>query len=336
MKVLLKDIARSTGFTVNTVSRALRDKSDISDKTKKIIKRVAKEMNYIGDGIAGALRLGFTKTIAIILGDISNPYFAIIIRGIESEARNNGYNTIIINTEGKYNIEEQAIYSAINKKADGLILCPTQESDKDVRFLQENKIPFVLLGRRYKNINTDYVVSDDVKGGYIATKHLIDLGHKRILMLNAPKYISSAKERLQGYKKALKEEGIESNKDLIHSVSMESGKPQVLVKKVIESGLKFTAIFAFSDMMAWEAIYQLNILGYKIPQDFSVVGFDNIQSQLYFPMPLTTVNTYKSKTAKLLVEILLARIAGYDSLTHYNLIIDPELVIRKSTYDIRT
>jgi Transcriptional regulators len=332
-RVTLKDVALKTGFTVNTVSRALKSKDDISEATRELICKTAKEMGYIGDSIAGSLRSGVTRTIAVIVGDISNPLFAIMVKEIEIALRKKNYNTFIMNTEEKYDIEEKAIYSALSKKVDGIILCPTQKSDEDIKFLQNSGIPFVLMGRRFKESNSDYVVWNDVYGGYLATKHLIDLGHKRILLLNGPTYMSSASERFEGYKKALLENNIEPSDELVMEISTTSKESYKTVKKLIEADIKFTAIFAFSDFIAWEAIYTLNSLGYNVPKDIAVVGFDNIQSKLFFPVPLTTIDTQKTKTAQKVVDILLKKINS-DSNKQFKEIISTRLVIRESTSSI--
>ena len=194
--VRLKEIAIRTGFTINTVSRALKSKDDISPKTQKLIQDVAKEIGYINNSIAGALRSGFTKIIAVVLGDISNPHFAIMAKEIECAASRFQYATIIINTNENESIEKQALYSALSKKVDGIILCPCQKSNDNIAFLKKTGTPFVLIGRRVRDPHVDYAIADDTKGGYLATQHLINRGHKNILLLNGPKYISSARERV--------------------------------------------------------------------------------------------------------------------------------------------
>jgi len=238
-KVTLKDIASKTGFTANTVSRALKNKSDISEKTKNYISRVAKEMGYIPNNIAGSLRSGKTKTIATIVPDISDPLIAIWLNDIETRLRINGYNTFIINTEEKYENEEEAITLALSKNVDGIILCPTQKKNDDIKLLIKQGIPFVLLGRRFYDIGTDYVISDDVKGAFLAVDYLIKQGYKNVLFVNGPTYISSSKERLEGYKKALDENGILFKAELVKESNITAGNSSVLMKELINKKLKF-------------------------------------------------------------------------------------------------
>ena len=329
--IKLKDVAKETGFAINTVSRALKDKEDISEATRTHIKEAAKRMGYINNSLAGALRSGTTKSIAVILGDISNPHFSILVKEIERTARKHNYSTFIINTDESCDLEEEAIHSALGKKVDGIIICPTQKSVDNIKLLQKTGVPFVLIGRYFKELQTDYVVCNDINGGYLATKHLIERGHQRILFLNGPLYISSAYERLEGYKLALKESGIKYDAALVQEMSITSGESKKIVKKILEDQVKFTAVFCFSDMIAWETIYMLNKSGLKVPQDIAVIGFDNIQSKLSFPIPLTSICTSKSKMSCRAVNILLKRISNKSKTVTVNDVIDTKLVVRETT-----
>jgi LacI family transcriptional regulator len=288
-------------------------------------------MGYIRNVLAGSLRSGVTKTLAVILGDISNPHFSILVKEIETAARKYHYSTFILNTDESSALEEEAIRSALGKKVDGIILCPTQKNKESVAFLQRTGIPFVLIGRYFKGLDTDYVVCDDVQGGYLATRHLISKGHRDILFLNGPDCISSAKERLEGYGKALSESGIPFRPALVRKISVTSGQCGRIVTKLLQEKIAFTAIFAFSDMIAWEAIHTLNRFGKQVPQDIAVVGFDNIQSKLPFPVPLTTISTYKSRMSRHVVDILMKKISARDDAGTEKIVIETKLVVRGST-----
>jgi LacI family transcriptional regulator len=330
-KITLKDIAEKTGYSINTISHALKNKDDISETTKKYIQNIAKDMGYIGNDIAGALRSGTTKTIAIIMGDISNPHFGIIVKEIEDMLIKYDYNTIILNTDENSEREERAIFAALSKKVDGIIICPTQKSEDNVLFLKKLGIPFVLFGRRFSTIETDYVICNDVKGGYLATSHLIAKGHNKILFLNGPSYISSSIERYKGYRDALEDNNIEFNSKLIHEVAIKAGGCRKQLKSIIDDGIDFTAIFAFSDMIAWEAIFTLNEAGIKVPQDKAIVGFDNIQSRLFFPQQLTSIRSFKGKMSHKAVDILMKKINGGNRNCCTKEVIDVKLIERETT-----
>ena len=330
--VILKDIADKTGFTINTVSRALKGRSDISEATKILIRDTARKMGYVGNSLAGSLRSGVSKTIAVILGDISNPYFSIITKEIEREAGKYGYRVLILSTEEDEALEEEAIYSVLNKKVDGVILSPCQESMNSVSILRKNEIPFVLLGRHFQDNDMNYVVCDDINGGYAATKHLIEEGHKKILLLNGPGFLSPATERFLGYRKALKENGVPFSRQLVKEIRIITGSVSP-VEEALREGLRFTAVLAFSDLTAFETICVLNSLGLKVPEDISVVGFDNIQSDFRFPFPLTSVDTPKIEIADQAFSLLFGSMENKSD-RFCNKIIGNSLVVRGSTRKI--
>jgi LacI family transcriptional regulator len=296
-----------------------------------LIQKTAKEMGYINNSLASSLRSGSTKTIAIIVGDISNPHFAIMVKEIEKSIRKQDYVSLVLNTEESNELEEKAIHTAIGKQVDGIIICPVQKSVDNIDFLKRTGVPFVLLGRRFEREDFDYVVCDDTNGGYLITKHLIEKSHRNILFLNGPEHISSSRERLAGFNKAMQESGIEIQQDLVFEVGITSGDTRQVLKNAINEGKKFSAVIAFSDLMAWEAIFTLNKKGLLVPQDIAVVGFDNIQSRFFFPVPLTTVSNSKGKMSRRAVDLLLRKMHNPDLIQINQIVIDTTLVIREST-----
>lgn len=301
----LKDIAERTGYSINTVSRALRDKSDIAPATREKIKSIANEMGHINNMLASSLRLGYTKTIAVILGDVSNLHFAIMMKEIEGHAREKGYSSFLINTNEDEEIEFQAIQSAINKNVDGIIICPIQKSKHNIKYLQSTGIPFVLIGRYFEEIDTNYVICNDELGGFQATTKLLNLGHREILMLHGPSYISSARERLAGYIRAHNEQGIAIKKSLIHEIPVTAIGWEEVLKKIMEEQIAFSAVFAFSDMVAWNTWSYLRSRGYQVPTDVSIIGFDHIESRIQLPFKLTSVSSYKGQMSITAVDVLL-------------------------------
>lgn len=311
-KTTLKDVAQATGYSINTISKALKDKGDIAKDTRAKIKATAKEMGYINNSIAGALRSGMTKTIAIILGDISNPHFSIMVKEIENRARDFHYSTFILNTEEDMELEEKAIYTALGKKVDGMIICPVQKDASTIAYLQKTQVPFVLIGRHFDSLKTDYVVCNDLQGGYLATKHLLDYGHRRIAFFNGPDYISSARERLLGYQKALAEYDVPYDSRIVYQVPLEASRKSEQIRAILSREADYTAIFAFSDITAWEIIALLQEKSVKVPEDISVVGFDDIQSKFMFPFPLTSIRSFKSLMSIEATDLLIDKINNGD------------------------
>ena len=218
--VTLRDITKVTGFTVNTVSRALKGKEDISVGTRRFIQREARRLGYIPNALAASLRSGRTGSISAIIPDISDPLFAILLRDIESRLKEKNFDLFIQNTDENNDLEQRAVMASVSKKLDGVVICPCQKDTTPLQVMEDNSVPFVLLGRRFARNAYSYVVADDVKGGFLATRHLIERGHRDILFLNAPTCISSARERLQGYRKALEAAGIPLRTQMVREVAI--------------------------------------------------------------------------------------------------------------------
>lgn len=309
--ITLKDIARKTGYSSNTISRALRDKSDIGLDTRQKIKQLAAELGYVNNTMAISFRSGVTRTLAVILGDVANPHFAIMMREIEIRAREDGYSTFLLNTMEDEALEMKAIQTALHKNVDGIILCPTQKSRQNLDYLKKSTVPFVLIGRHEPDCS--YVVCDDEAGGYLATKALIEAGHRSILLLQGPLYISSARERLAGYLRAHQEAGILVDSRLIEEVPTLADGCANALTRLDHQGVHYTAIFAFSDMLAWEAWSYLQRQGRQVPKDCSLIGFDHIQSRLNLPFLLSSVSTFKGQMSSTAVELLLSQMTGKTS-----------------------
>lgn len=330
--ITLKDIAEKTGFSVNTVSHALREKSDISEATRDFIKKTAQEMGYIGNALASSMRSGKSKTIAVIIGDISNPLFGIMVKEMENALGELGYNMFIMNTNEDLETERKTVISALSKNVDGLILCPSQKDETILELLENNGIPYILLGRRPNGskLKPDYIVWNDFEGGFLATEHLLSLGHRRILCLNGPQHISSAMERLKGYCAAHERYNIPLDERLIKGLTLVNHDLENVIREALDEVGDFTGIFAFSDMIAWETIHTLQKMGIKVPEDVSVVGFDDIQSKMSFPFGLTTIHTPKTIMAARMVDALMNKI-NKKKTDHIEDILPVELVIRETT-----
>lgn len=326
--VRLSDIAKKTGYSINTVSHALLDKPDISEKTKKYIQQTAKEMGYIANASAGALRSGKSKTVALIVGDISNPHFSIMLKEMEGRLRRYGYNAIMLNTDEDEALEHAAIVSAISKNVDGIILCPVQKTRDNIRFIAKNRIPYVLLGRRFEGNPSSYVICDDLNGGYAAAEHLIGLGHKKLLFINAPLYISSARDRLEGVKRAMAQGGLPP--EALHCAETVPAPDEKEVMACLKKYKDCTGIICFSDMLAMQVCCFLQKLGKKVPDDVSIIGFDDIASKFYLPLMLTSVTSSKTKMSMEAVDILMHVIQNKTEKTT-QIVLPTHVVQREST-----
>lgn len=286
-RVTLRDIAKATGYTVNTVSRALNNKPDISRETSLKIQQAAREAGYIRNWMAGSLRTGRSNTIAVIVGDLSNPFFALMVADIEAAATEFGYTVIVLCTHEEQKTEENAIRVAIGRQVDGILLCPCQGSDESLSILNASGLPYVLLSRHFNRADTDALVCDEVRGGYLATSHLISAGHLKLIFLTSFDRVSGIAERRVGFLQAIAEHGIHEGDHITFHHEEDGQTADFLAEKMKEG---FTGVFAFCDMLAWTVTSRLEQLGIRVPEQLSFTGYDNIQGRLGFPFPLCTVD----------------------------------------------
>jgi len=308
--ITLKMVAERAGVSVNTASRAINNKSDINEKTKKRVLKVAQELGYVQNATAVALRTKKTRTLGVVIADNRNPFYAEVLNGMEEAAREKNYHIILANTQRDYRKEEEAINLLLAKRVDGLLITPVQDRNDDIKKLIEANIPFVIVGRDFENIEVDAVYNDEVKGGFFATEYLIKKGHKRIAFINGFLHKSPAQGRLEGYKKALKEHGIPLDDMMVSvgDIDVEDGYERT--KQMLEKNLDFTAIFAYNDMMAFGAMQAVKEKGLRIPEDIGLVGYDDISFSSLISPSLSTIRLKKQELGAESVKLLLSRING--------------------------
>lgn len=293
MRATIKDVARLAGVSTSTVSLVLNNRPvAISQQTKDAVHKAALELRYRPNQLAVGLVTKKTNTLGLIIPDNSNFFFAAYSNGIEISASRLGYNVIFGNTNNSAQKSIHYLSIFADRGVDGIILAQSEFSSPDdtrrcLDFIGDLKTPVILIDRVFKQSAMDYVVLDHYEGGYIAARHLLDLGHKRIGCITGPMELTSCIERLEGYKQALSDGGIEFDPTLLYegNLQMDSGAtalPYLLGKSV-------TAIFAFNDMTAYGIYKELRNYNLKIPDDLSVMGFDDIFFSDIIQPPLTTV-----------------------------------------------
>ena len=327
--ITLKMVAEKAKVSVNTASRAINNRPDISLHTKKRVLQIAKELGYIRNAAAVALRTKKTGTIGVVIADNRNPFYAEVLNGIEEAAREKNYHIILANTQRDYKKEEEAINLLLAKRIDGLLITPVQDRDDDIKNLIDANIPFVVVGRDFENIEVDAVYNDEVKGGFLATEYLIKKGHKRIALIDGFLYKSPAKSRLEGYKKALNKYRISWDESLVSvgDINIEDGYERT--KQMLEENLYFTAIFAYNDMMAFGSMQAIKEKGLRIPEDIGLVGYDDIPFSSLISPALTTIKLKKQELGVESAKLLFSRINGGRKKTK-KIRLDVELKIRES------
>lgn len=326
--ITIKDVAKLAGVGIATASRALNNREDVSPSTRQKVLEAAQRLGYVPNSLARSLVYGKTKKIGVIITTILNPFYATVVSGIESVLASKGYTLILYNSNEDPYKEKEAILALRQQRVDGLILAPIEYESLNVKYLIETKIPFVLVARRTKEEDTNFVIADDFKVGKVATQYLIEIGHRKILFLNSWKS-SSAKLRLEGYKEALREAGFLINPKLIYSLEPNTDL-KALLEKILLNKSRPTAIFCFCDSIALEVMKILKGMNFKIPEDIAIVGCDNLEYTELLSPPLTTIEISKYDmgvmAAKILLEILEA-----ENKEPIHFVFEPKLIVRAST-----
>jgi LacI family transcriptional regulator len=335
MKVSLKDLAQICGCSVTSVSRALKDSDTISKELREKVQSKARELGYIPNLLAGSMRTGYTNSIAVILPDLRNPFFSLLALFIEKYASQKGYSVFFMTTNEIAEHEQNAVIKAMQKNVDGILLLPNQQDTESIDIMNKMSFPYVLFGRVFKNIKADYVVANDRKGAYLVTRHFIERGHKKILFLNSFMHISSSVERLEGYKAALSENNLEFNPDDVKTISTKIGDTETIIRQLFNTPNDYTAIFCYCDVIAFEAIYILNKMGFSVPQDIVVAGVDDIHSDIILPVQITSASLSREEFAKCAIDTLIHRIKNpvteSEPTNYLERVIDVKLTIGQTT-----
>ena len=331
MSATMKDIARKAGVSVITVSRALNDRPDISRETKNRILKIARELHYMPDHLARSLVTRKTKTIGVLVPDNVDPFYAAVVQGIGDECRERGYGIFLWNTHDSANDELEYLRQARQKRADGMLIYPVQADTRYIEELKNTPVPFVFLNRHTEALDFDYVINDNVHGAYMAVKHLIDKGHRRITYVCAKPTASSGQERMYGCRKAVEEAGLPPNalEVVVCDETIESC--YWVVSQLISKKDRPTAMFLWDDRLAIGAIKAILEAGMHIPADIAIVGYDDIEISAYLYPPLTTVRQPTHQIGETAARILLDKLESETGSELRRIVLKPELIARQTT-----
>ncbi len=312
--VRLKDIAEKAGVSVMTVSKVMRDAPDISTATKARIRALAQQMGYVPDSLAQGLRTRTTKLFGLVISAMTNPIFARVVMAIEERAYELGYDVILSHTLNLPEREDAAIRRLISRRVDGLFVSPVYRLGPTAVIYQELercRVPTVILGHRAPFCSQFVSVeTDDTQASFVATRHLLDLGHSRIAFLAGPQVSPWAQERFEGYRRALRDAGVEMDDRLIFNAgsTIEEGEKAAL--QLLNESVNATAVQAVNDLVAIGAVTIFLNQGIRIPKDLSVVGFGNILTSEYFRVPLTTIRQPKYRMGVAAINAMLKLLHG--------------------------
>ena len=323
----IREVAKKAGVSISTVSRVLNNSAPVSDELRVRVEKAIKELGYYPSGIAKSLRKGKTGTIGFILPDITNPFFANIVRGAEDYLRKKGYTLILCNSDQNKEQEIQLLGTLISKHIDGLLFTGTGDFNPLLAEKIEKGLKIVFLDRIIKGLNSSYVIIDNREGMNILLDYLIKVGHKYFIFINGNKETFSARIRYETFVKKLTKNNLHF-KHYFANFSYEAGYS--IAKKLRKLP---DTIICGNDLIAYGVIDAIEEKGYKVPEDVSVTGFDDIPFSRHYKPPLTTVRQPMYEMGEKAAELLLKIIEGKEKINK-GIVLLPKLVVRESTKEM--
>jgi LacI family transcriptional regulator len=325
----IRDVAKEAGVSVATVSRVINEKGYVHKDTKRKVLDAIRKLNFQPNPVARGLASKKTGTIAVILPDIMNPFFSTLARAVEDTARSMQYTVIFCNSDDQRPKEQDYIRILQKKYIDGIIFASHHLQEKDVAYMRENEIPFIVLDRAPTQKGCQVIRVNNFKGAVIATEHLLEIGCQKIAHIAGPQSLLTARERLNGYLETVKDLPWFQSDFIVESdFSLEGGKQAAL--RLITNHPDVDGIFVGNDLMAIGVLKTLFRLGYRVPEDIAVCGFDGIELTEMTEPELTTIVQPIYELGKMAVVQLLDQIKGKKTIHSY-IELDVHLVQRAST-----
>ena len=329
----MRDVAEHASVSITTVSHVVNNTRPVSDGLRKRVLAAIDELGYQPNVLARSLRRGKTHTIGMIVPDSTNPFFAEVARGIEDTSFEHGYSLVLCNSDG--DLQKELLYVSVltEKQVDGILFVAAGASTEHIRACTARCMPVVVVDREIPEVAVDSVLTDNARGGAIATRHLLDLGHRRIGCVAGPSDVTPSADRVTGYTQALAERGIPVEDRFIVKGDFQYESGYRAARQLLALGSRPTAIFACNDLMAVGVISAAVEMGLWVPADLSVVGFDDVRLASFANPPLTTIVQPKYEMGVIAAEMLLQRIRGPDIPPRCRLL-DTSLLIRRSTSSV--
>jgi LacI family transcriptional regulator len=333
----MSDVARLAGVSTMTVSRVVNASGYASAETRARVEAAVTELGYVPNALARQLRSKRAKTVALVVSDISNPFFTTIARGVEDFFVDHGFSVIYCNSDESETEEDHYLRMLIERQVDGILLVPARSSDESFRLLRAHDVPVVVLDRRIATTDVDSVLCDSEAGAYELARHLVEIGHRRIAVLTGRRTVSTSVDRVAGVRRALAEAGLALDEDLVHFGGFNLGKlnqadgRRMALEVLAAPGERPTAIFCANNFIAFGAIRALREAGLRVPDDMSVVAFDDLPEEWVEEPFLTVVAQPAYEIGHQAATRLLDRISGSRGPGGESLMLPFELIIRRSS-----
>jgi LacI family transcriptional regulator len=328
--VTLLDVARHLGVSRATVSLVLRNSPSVAEKTRKRVLQGIDELGYVYNRSAASMRSKQSKTIGVVINDITNPYFSTLIRSIERTLNRHGFITFISNSDESVERQSWFFKTIRQHNIDGIIICPAEDSKpSDFQAIIDWKIPCVFASRYIPNLEADYVGTDNHLGAKTATEHLIHLGHKRIAMIGGLTRSSTGRDRLNGYLDALSCAGVKRDEKLIFPAPLTRDEGKRIISNLLKLKNPPTAAVCGNDVIAFGVMLGLQAKNIQVGKDFSLIGFDDVPEAALWEPALSTVQIQQDAIGEAAADLLIKRLSDKNKPVS-RVIVNPTLLLRKT------
>ena len=307
----IHDVAAYAKVSASTVSHVMNGTRFVDPQTEERVRDAIEVLGYRPNSVARSLRRRQTSTIGLVIPDNSNPFFADLARSIEDAGFVEGYNVILCNSDSSEVKEAAYVDVLLSKQIDGLILIPSGHSTEPLKAILNARVPVVIVDRAMPDLSVDQVLIDNEQGGYLAGQYLLSLGHREIGCLTGPMHLRVTSDRLNGFRRALRDAGTDLPDEAIVEGGFAYNSGETAISELLNRNSNLTAVFAMDDLMAIGAISALRRAYLSVPDDISIIGFDNISQASLISPSLTTIAQPVLEMGRMSVSILLERIKGH-------------------------
>jgi len=329
----IREVAVRAGVSLGTVSNVLNRPEIVAEETRRRVQLVIEEIGFVPNGSARQLRAGRSQHIGLVVLDVANPFFTEVARGVEDAAHAAGYVVILCNADDSAEKESHYLRVLEEQRTQGVLITPVQSDASYLQRLRQRGIAVVLLDRPSRIKDLCSVTVDDIRGGELATAHLLEQGHERIGFVHGPLSIRQCAERRRGVLRAVRAAGLDPDQVIVDitTSTQRAREGEESVEKLLRARIKPTAVFCANDLLALGLMRGLMKQGISIPGDFALVGYDDVEFASMLSTPLTTIRQPKYELGRTAAELLLDEASNPTSHQHKHIVFQPELIVRESS-----
>ena len=332
----IHEVARRAGVSLGTVSNVLNRPEIVAEETRRRVQLVIEEIGFVRNGSARQLRAGNSRYIGLVVLDVANPFFTEVARGVEDAASKAGYVVVLCNADDSLEKESHYLHTLEEQRAHGILITPVQSDASYLQRFRQHGIVVVLLDRPSKIKDFCSVAVDDVRGGELATAHLLEQGHERIGFVHGPLSIRQCADRRRGMLRAVRAAGLDPEQVVVDitTPALKTREGEESVEKLLRARIKPTAVFCANDLLALGVMRGLTRQGISIPQDVALVGYDDVEFASMLSTPLTSIRQPKYELGRTAAELLLDETSNPTSHQHKHIVYQPELIVRESSRSV--